>query len=641
MSTSRNKLARLGDYIVYLSYRAAGWILLQIPLTWTFRIGQVVGLVGYLVLARYRHLAIANLRIAFPEWSKAATARCAREHFKNLVANLLSSFVLAQKPWSEVARYVDTSLFEKQVPRINSAKNSVWVVNHIGNWELMIFAAEWVRRGNHAVFYQRLRNRFIDEHVRSLRISTGLEMLDRSRGLSRGITILRNGGMVAVLVDQHAGDKGVWVPFFGRLASTTPFPAILAKKTGAKLLPVAITTIGVAKWRVEVGDFIPCENARPEEVTHRINLQLESQIVRNPADWFWVHDRWKTPSPQFLLRHYKRGIYLPGSGRGLKPFRILVRSSNWLGDTVMTVPAIRRIKRGRPDVYLAVLTRTKLADFWKSLPEVDEVVSFEPGESVFRVAKEIRGRFDVAILMPNSPRTGLEVWLAGIPRRVGYHRPWRDILLNQFILEPAAPRPISHQSSHYLRLVERIGADIDEPLPGLASVEPESHIGGLCPGAEYGPAKQWRHFGDAAKRLSDAFGLHWLIFGTSEEVSLGRELAGELRSAATDLTGKTSLSGLMQHLRRCRLLLTNDTGTMHLAAHLGVPTVSVFGSTEPGLTGPIGDGHIVLRHHVECSPCFLRECPLDFRCMNAVTVEEVVAAASRVLARQETGFRSR
>jgi lipopolysaccharide heptosyltransferase II len=635
MSKSRNKFALLGDYIVYLCYRVAGWILLQIPLTWTFRIGRAVGLLAYLVLVRYRHLALANLRIAFPDWSKAAAANCAREHFKNLVANLLSSFVLTQKPWTEVARYVDTSLFEKQVHEINAAKNSVWIVSHIGSWELMIFATEWVRRGKHAVFYQRLRNRFIDEHVRSLRISTGLEMLDRSQGLSRGVTILRNGGMVAVLVDQHAGDKGIWVPFFGRLASTTPFPAILAQKTGAKLLPVAVTTIGLAKWRVEVDDFIPHEHARQEEVTYRINLQLESQIVRNPADWFWVHDRWKTPSPHFLLRHYKRGIYLPASERRLKHFRILVRSSNWLGDAVMSVPAVRRIKRGRPDVYLAVLTPANLADFWKSLPEIDEVVPIAPDESVFRVAKVIRGRFDVAILMPNSPRTGLEVWLAGTPRRVGYHRPWRDFFLNQFIPEPVAPRPISHQSNHYLRLAERIGADIDEPLLGFAPVEPESHVGGLCPGAEYGPAKRWHIFGDAAKKLSEEFGLHWLIFGTSGEQSLGHELVEQLGSAATNLTGKTNLSELMQHLQRCRLLLTNDTGTMHLAAYLGVPTVSVFGSTEPGLTGSIGEDHTVLRHHVKCSPCFLRECPLDFRCMNAVTVAEVVAAASRMLARQE------
>jgi lauroyl/myristoyl acyltransferase len=489
MSKSRNKFALLGDYIVYVCYRVAGWILLQIPLTWTFRIGRAVGLVGYLVLANYRHLALANLRIAFPDWSEVTLTSCAREHFKNLVANLLSSLVLTQKPWAEVAQYVDTSLFEKQASRINAAKNSVWVVNHIGNWELMIFATEWVRRGDHAVVYQPLRNRFIDGHIRRLRMSTGLEMLDRSQGLSRCVTILRNSGMVAVLVDQHAGDKGIWLPFFGRLASTTPFPAILAKKTGAKLLPVAVTTIGLAKWRVEIGDFIPHGEARQEEVTYRINLQLESQIIRNPADWFWVHNRWKTPSPQFLLRHYKRGVYLPASERRLKHFRILVRSSNWLGDAVTCVPAVRRIKRGRPDVYLAVLTGANLADFWKSLPEVDEVVSIAADESVFRVANVIRGRFDVAILMPNSPRTGLEVWLAGIPRRVGYHRPWRDLFLNQFIPEPAAPRPISHQANHYLRLAERIGADIDEPLPSLARMEPESHIGGLYQGAEDKPAK--------------------------------------------------------------------------------------------------------------------------------------------------------
>lgn len=174
MSKSRNKLALLGDYIAYLTYRLAGWILLQIPLTWTFRIGQAVGLFGYLVLVGYRRLAVANLRIAFPEWSESARANCAREHFKNLAANLLSSSVLAQKRWTEVARYVDTSLFEEQASKINAAKRIVWVVNHIGNWELMIYAPAWVRQGHRAVFYQRLRNHFIDEHVRRVRITGGL-----------------------------------------------------------------------------------------------------------------------------------------------------------------------------------------------------------------------------------------------------------------------------------------------------------------------------------------------------------------------------------------------------------------------------------------------------------------------------------
>jgi ADP-heptose:LPS heptosyltransferase len=127
-----------------------------------------------------------------------------------------------------------------------------------------------------------------------------------------------------------------------------------------------------------------------------------------------------------------------------------------------------------------------------------------------------------------------------------------------------------------------------------------------------------------------------LILGTANEKPLAAEIVTKLETRSTDLTGRTSLSELAAQLRRCRFLLTNDTGTMHLAAFLGVPTVAIFGSTEPQLTGPIGEGHVVIRHHVECSPCFLRVCPLDFRCMKAVTVEEVVSAVERVIGMGET-----
>jgi heptosyltransferase-2 len=247
------------------------------------------------------------------------------------------------------------------------------------------------------------------------------------------------------------------------------------------------------------------------------------------------------------------------------------------------------------------------------------------------VAAKIRVNFDVAILFPNSVRSAIELWLAGIPRRVGYARPWRNFFLNQFIPEPSFPAPLQHQAGHYLRIMDRIGANLQEALEQPNHRPAEPGLAGLCPGAEYGPAKRWTGFGSAAKQLSERQGLHWLIFGTANEKPLSAEIMKRLEASATDLTGRTSLLELAEQLRRCSLLLTNDTGTMHLAAFLGVPTVAIFGSTEPQLTGPMGDGHVVLRHHVECSPCFLRECPLDFRCMKAVTVEEALAAVERVL----------
>jgi heptosyltransferase II len=310
----------------------------------------------------------------------------------------------------------------------------------------------------------------------------------------------------------------------------------------------------------------------------------------------------------------------------LKPFGIIIRSSNWLGDAVISSEAVRRIKHGRSDCFLTILTQSKLADFWRLVPEVDEVLTIDPKDSVFRVGSKIRGRFDVAILFPNSPRVAIEAWLAGIPRRLGYSRRWRDGFLNQLISEPKGARPLTHQKEHYLRIADRIGADLSEPLAETSRWNPEPGLAGLCPGAEYGPAKRWPEFGAAAREISDRLGVHWLIFGTAKERSISEKVAEILGPQATDLTGHTTLLELITQLRRCEVLLTNDTGTMHLAAFLGVPTVSIFGSTEPQLTGPLGKGHTVLRHHVECSPCFLRECPLDFRCMKAVTVDEVVRA---------------
>ena len=626
-----SKLKEVGDFGIYLIYRSVGLILMQLPLKWAFRFGQALGWVGYRIAGRYRQLVLRNLEIAFSDWTEKKRRQCARRHFQNLIANILSGFVLGGRSIEEVEKYIDYSDFERATLLFHPTKGSICLLNHTGNWEVFLFTVATIRAGEHAVVYQELGNRFIDAHVRRTRGKTGLRLIGRKEGLVRCAAILRNGGMLGIPTDQHAGDKGMWTPFFGRLASTTPLPAILARKTGSLIVPLAVETVGVARWRLRVEEFISPENCSVEELTYRLNRVLEHQILRNPGDWFWVHNRWKTPDPRFLLCGYKRGVYVPQDGSRLKPFQILIRSSNWLGDAAMTVPTVRRIKRGRPDAQVAILCQAKLADFWRMVPEVDEVVTIDPGDSVCRVASKIRHRFDSVILFPNSVRVGLEAWLAGIPRRVGYSRPWRDQFLNQFIREPVRPSLLQHQALHYLRIAQQIGADLEEPLDPLIKWQPELGLVGLCPGAEYGPAKRWRDFHLVAKRLTEEYQLKWLVFGTAKETPLASGIVMELGENVTDLTGRTSMLELIQQLCRCELLLTNDTGTMHLAAFLGVPTVSIFGSTEPALTGPLGEGHIVLRRHVECSPCFLRECPLDFRCMKAVTVDDVVRAVATVL----------
>jgi lipopolysaccharide heptosyltransferase II len=634
------------DYAIYLFYRLFCSVVGLLPLKVCFRLGTGFGWLAHLVGAPYRRLVLDNLRIAFGgEKTEAELRALARQHFLHLGANVLSSIKVGAMPSEEVLKQTEKENFDLLKQALSHRRGVIMVISHIGNWEMFAQLAGSLPDEKGGTIYQALGNRFIDAHIKAFRGRFGVRPFDRKDGFNAPIAFLREGGLLGILVDQHAGDGGLWTPFFGRLASTSPLAAILASRTGALLVPVAIYTKGVARWRMAVSPPLEtAPGATPEQITAQINQALEAQIRVSPQDWFWVHNRWKTPSPRFLLSGYKRGIaYPPGfESKQLKPFRILVRSSNWLGDAVMTLPAVQAIKRGRPDVHLAVLTKAKLADFWRTVPEVDEILSIEPGDSVFKVADKIRSAsstpFDAAVLLPNSVRVALEAWLADIPRRVGYRTKWRSKLLNQIVPEPklkknqAPPQP-RHQSHHYLDLAKFIGANVDsaEQAPSFSSNLPQSSGRvkiALCPGADYGPAKRWlpEGFVETAQKVAEARDCEWVLVGMPSDAEIGAQIEAALPGRCSNRIGKTTLAELIEELRLCRLLLTNDTGTMHLAAYLGIPTVSIFGSTEPLLTGPMGNNHRVLRHHVECSPCFLRECPLDFRCMKSVSVEETTEA---------------
>ena len=448
-----------------------------------------------------------------------------------------------------------------------------------------------------------------------------------------------------MLSDQHAGDHGVWTPFFGRLASTTTLPALLAKRTGAAVLVSAVHTLGPGRWRLSFSPPIDEPGDTVQSLTAKMNNVIEREIRAVPEDWFWLHNRWKTPEPNFLLARYKRGVYLPPSfaREKLKPFRILIRGTNWLGDSVIAADAVRAIKHGRPDAHLTVTAPAKLAAVWRLLPEVDEVLEL-PTASLLAVVRLLRRQppFDAAILLPNSMRVALEAWLAGIPRRVGFRGHHRSWLLNQIAPERTRPGPIEHQVHRYTRLAKSLGAIAVPPLAHPAAQTNGLTKLGLSPGAEYGPAKRWlpERFAEVATTVAEARPVQWLLFGTASDGEAGAQIEAPLGDRCVNRIGKTTLEELIGELRECRLLLTNDTGTMHLATLLGVPVVAVFGSTEHRLTGPLGNGNVVIRHHVECSPCFLRKCPIDFRCMKAVSSEEVSAAVLSMLERDHKSVAS-
>src|SRR5213595_1645914 len=632
------------DFVVYLLYRAGSAIAAGLPLPVLFVAGEFLGFCAWLLSGKYRSLAKRNVAIAFTnEKTSQEMRRLVRRHFQRLGANLLCSVKLMQIPPEKILERVEVENIEAMDREFRAGVPVVLVLSHLGIWELFAqLMPKFVGYVRNASVYQGLGNCFIDKHVRRTRSQAGLELFDRNDGFEPVIDLLRSGGGVGVLSDQHAGDHGVWTPFFGRLASTSPLPALLAKRTRAALIAAGVYTTGAARWRMVFTERFDQPAASVADLTSRINEIIEKQIRVAPEDWFWVHNRWKTPEPNFLLARYKRGVYLPPgiSARDLKPFRILIRSSNWLGDAAMSVPAVRAIKTGRPDAHITVAVPSKIASMWKLVPEVSEIIPL-PNKSLLATVRSIRRQssFDVVILFPNSLRAALETWLTGIPRRVGHRGHFRSWLLNQIICQRETPGPIEHQADRYMRVARELGASVQdnwrEALPRVRDISDGSGtvpLGddrvklALSPGAEYGSAKRWlpQRFAEVAAAVAAKLSVQWILLGTPKDIAAGEMIARTLGHSCVNRVGETTLEQLIEELRECRLLLTNDTGTMHLASLLGVPTVAIFGSTEPRLTAPLGDRHIIVRHQVECSPCFLRECPIDFRCMKAVSVDEAI-----------------
>jgi lipopolysaccharide heptosyltransferase II len=360
--------------------------------------------------------------------------------------------------------------------------------------------------------------------------------------------------------------------------------------------------------------------------------------------------------------------------------KILVRGVNWLGDAVMSIPALQRLREAKPDAHIALLAPEKLAGLWEGQPFFDELILLSPSDSAWQTGRRLREkRFTAGLAFPNSTRSALELWLAGIPRRVGLRRAFQSILLT----EPLSPRPgarrmrkrsageirrlvargsspapmpsTAHHVYDYLYLAAALGASAEPLAPrlsigqeeveaaaarlGLASVRENKPYFGMNPGAEYGPAKRWpaESFVATAIAVHKATGCRWIIFGGPAD----REFAHFISTATgrylpdqpvINLAGQTTLRELAGVLKSCRVLLTNDSGPMHLAAAVGTPVVVPFGSTSPEMTGPFMAAHsgVLRAPGIACAPCFRRECPIDFRCLRKIEVNTVVEAILRM-----------
>ena len=335
--------------------------------------------------------------------------------------------------------------------------------------------------------------------------------------------------------------------------------------------------------------------------------------------------------------------------------RILVRSTNWVGDAVMSLPALQALRHRLPDAHIAILARPGVSAIFAREGFADEIIPYTAARGAkdmaakWALAQVLRSkRYDTAILLQNAFEAAALVRAAGIQRRIGYNRDGRAWLLTDAVPVPKAGEIPKHERFYYLELLRRAG--ILSELPPSESIRMSGFsesaatgcavfaqlgwksVVGISPGAAYGTAKRWlpERFVEAAA----AFQSPVAVFGTSDEAVLCQSIAADLVRAgrqAKSFAGETSLAEFIDLVAACRLYLTNDSGGMHIASALGVPTVAIFGATDDTGTGPTGPFAQVVRHPVECSPCLLRECPIDHRCMTGVSAKRVVAAARHIM----------
>ncbi|MEO8027050.1 MAG: lipopolysaccharide heptosyltransferase II [Bryobacteraceae bacterium] len=340
--------------------------------------------------------------------------------------------------------------------------------------------------------------------------------------------------------------------------------------------------------------------------------------------------------------------------------KILVRATNWIGDAVMSLPALRALREARPDAHIAILARPWVADVYARERFCDQLLPYSAPKgwqdlpARLRIGRELRSHnFDVAILLPNSFDSAFTPWLAGIPERIGYARDWRALMLTRPIERPKAGEIPRHERYYYLELLLRAGI-IDrvpdspeirldgaaeaaqEGLSKFASLNLGDTVIGVSPGAAYGTAKRWlpERFAESALLLAEKLDGSVALFGSKDEHALCEEIGSRIAAGGTrvhNFAGQTSLGQYISLAAACRAYLTNDSGAMHIASALGVPTVAVFGATDHVGTGPTGANAAIVREQVECSPCLKRECPIDHRCMTRVSAARVAETALTLL----------
>jgi|CZKI01.1.fsa_nt_gi heptosyltransferase-2 len=561
---------------------------------------------------RRRFVLRSNLHHAFPDRPRAWRRRVARESSRRLVETAMLSLAapfLSERRIRRIARLgPSTEAFAREISA--RPRPVVLATLHLAHWESQTWLKliSPVSLPDFGIIFRPLDHPAADAFVKRTRERFGMRLLSRREGFADALEILRGNGCVGVLFDQNAGLQGALTLLLGRVCSTTELPGLLAAKFGADLR--TFYPRRTAFWRVTFESEPVANDGTASGATLSLNRWFENAMSDESlcSSWLWAHDRWRNqdiPSRRLRLEAKRDLVGADLRARGLsrppRNTRVWVRLPNWLGDVAMAVPLLRAVRESRPDAEITLLAGPGFVPLLESFGIADRVRPLPGrGPGYFAHFARLRASYpDVWILLTNSVRGDLEARIAGCPQRFGILRPGRHRPLLTHAYRP--PDGFDEEHHHQLELWDNflrsfgLGASLDcSPVPapaaqpaGPAAGAPAPGPIGLIAGSENDPSKRWpvAHW----RRLVEAFPAEsFILFGTPGDAPIASRVAEGFDPArVSNLAGETSLPGFAAALLRCRLVIANDTGGMHLANALGVPLIALFGPTNPVRTGPV------------------------------------------------------
>ncbi|MBK9989170.1 MAG: hypothetical protein IPP19_00135 [Verrucomicrobia bacterium] len=586
-----------------------GWLIAHTPQIVLRMFSWILGHGIFFLMPRRRRLFFSNLDHAFPDRPRAWQAKIARQSSCRIIETALLSLA---SPFFSDQRLRAMSTMAPEAVKFFTDHHAqpyplIVASPHIAYWESLTSLGLYmdVPLPEFGVIFRPVDNPTADAWVKSTRERHGLRLLSRKDGLAESFRILRRKGTVGVLFDQNAGLQGALTTLFGRVCSTSELPGMLAERSGARIMAFYPRRLGFWKLHFEAVEIK--HDGTAASVTLALNRWLETSLSSDDnlcASWLWSHDRWRhqdMPAKRLRLETKRDLLAADLTARGLNAMprktRVFIRLPNWLGDVVMALPLLRAIRTSRPDAEITLIAKSAFLPLLESWSVADRLEPLpKHGLGYFPHFWKLRLRYpDFYLLFTNSVRGDLEAFFTRCRQRFGIVRPGRrrPLLTHRY----AVPADFDEGQHHQLELWENflrafgLNGSLDQTPIAHRLAPIASATIGLIPGSENNPEKRWpvEHWRTLLHQLLQAQPTtEFVLLGTANDQPITAAIANGLDPARIhDLAGRTNLPAYVEKLRACRLLISNDTGGMHLANALGVPLIALFGPTNPVRTGPV------------------------------------------------------